>query len=295
MARILLSLDKDVMLYNASGFPAFLAWLEPPCPVWTRIAELPRRPDLLVSLDCSVSARLGEDLRPLLAVTPVVNIDHHQAHPDFDTLYNWVEPERSAAGEMAALLADGLGVPLRGKLAEAVYAALVADTGCFSFDSTTPEAMRLAARLMENGVNASLVRDSLENVWSEGTMRLWGKLLQETRLLEEGRLAVAVACRGLFENGEAAGEDLEGFVEHLRRVRGVRVAFLLKETTENGTAATRISLRSRGGDDVRAVAAQFGGGGHKNAAGATLPLPPARALAAVLPCIRRIWEERPVP
>lgn len=284
-------MDKNVLLYNATGFPEYLSWLRLPSPLFTSLDRLPSPPELVVGLDCGDADRLGPDLRSLLEVVPSVNIDHHPGNSGYGSLYNWVDPAMAATGEMVGLLAEALGVPLSGALGEAVYVALASDTGSFAYGNTTPGSLRLAARLMESGLNLPAARARLDNTWTEPRLRLWGRLMQEARLLEDGRLAVALAGRTLLEETGAGREDLEGFVEQLRRLRGVRVALTLRETEPgaDGRPGSRASLRSSDGDDVRAVAVQFGGGGHKNAAGATLPLEPERALAVMLPYIRHVW------
>lgn len=290
MGWMLRALDRNVLLYNESGFPGYLDWLRLPSPVMTRVDELPCAPSLIVALDSGDAARLGSDIQPLLATVPVVNIDHHPGNPEYGTLANWVDPSIAATGQMVGLLAEALGVPLHGALGEAVYVSLVSDTGSFAFGNTSAECLRLAARLVDAGLDVAAVRARLDNTWSEAKMRLWGLLMKDVRVMEEGRLAVAVVTSGMLEETGAVPGDAEGFVEQMRRVRGVRVSLLLRETEADGRPAVRISLRSGGEDDVRAVAAQFGGGGHRNAAGATLPLTPDRALPVVLPYVRHVWN-----
>jgi phosphoesterase RecJ-like protein len=114
--------------------------------------------------------------------------------------------------------------------------------------------------------------------------------MSETRILEDGKLAAALITRDLLAETGASREDSEGFVEQLRRLTGVRVALLLREDEKDGTVATKASLRSSGKDNVRDAAAQFGGGGHKNAAGATVPLDAEKTLAVMLPYIRFVWN-----
>lgn len=285
-------LDKNVLLYNATGFPEYLGWLHLPSPLFRSLDELPSPPGLVVALDSGDAGRLGPELGALLGRVPSVNIDHHLGNSAYGSLYNWVDPGMSSTGEMVGMVAEALGVPLTGILAESLYVALVSDTGSFAYDSTTPGSLRLAARLTENGLNVPAVRGRLDNSWSEPKLRLWGRLMQEARLVEDGRLAVVLVSRALLDELGAVREDCEGFVEQLRRVRGVRVAAILREVEPeaDGHACTRVSLRSTGADDVRAVAAQFGGGGHKNAAGATLPLDMKRALTVMLPYIRHVWS-----
>ena len=130
----------------------------------------------------------------------------------------------------------------------------------------------------------------MENNWSETRLRLWGRLMQEALLLEEGRLAAALVTLDTLRECNATRDDIEGFVEQLRRLRGVRVALVLREEEKDGKVRTKASLRSSGKDNVRDVAAQFGGGGHRNAAGATLPLDAQKALTVMQPYIRFVWN-----
>jgi phosphoesterase RecJ-like protein len=114
--------------------------------------------------------------------------------------------------------------------------------------------------------------------------------MAETRLLEGGRLAAAFVTRAALAETGSRREDAEGFVEQLRRLAGVRVALLLREEEKDGKVFTKASLRSSGNDSVRDVAAQFGGGGHKNAAGATIAMDAGKTLDALLPHICSIWN-----
>ena len=284
------TLGKEVLLHNETGFPDYLSWLRLPSPVLRDISELPGKPGLVVALDSGDAARLGEGIQNLLGEVPVVNIDHHPGNPEYGSAANWVDPAMSATGEMIGHLAEALELPLEGALAEAVYVALVSDTGSFAYGNTRPSTLRMAARLLEGGLDIAGVRARLDNNWSEGKLRLGGRLLSEARILDGGKLGVTLITRAILDEYGALKEDAEGFVEQLRRIKDVRVALLLREVEKDGKSMTRISLRSSGADDVRKVAAQFGGGGHRNAAGATVDLPPEKALIAVQPYIRHVWN-----
>lgn len=284
-------MDKNVLLYNSTGFPDYLSWLRLPGPVITKVEDLPCPPALIVALDCGDAARLGDDLQPLLATTPVINIDHHLGNPEFGSAANWVDPTMSATGEMVGHVVEAMHLPLHGALGEALYVALVSDTGSFGYGNTTPECMRLASRLLDSGLNVADVRSKLDNTWSESRMRLWGLLMRDARITENGKLGSVIITKDMLEKMGASKDDTEGFVEQMRRVKGVRVSLLLREVESNGKPATKISLRSSGPDDVRAVAVQFGGGGHKNAAGATLDLEPEKAINVVLPYVRHVWNK----
>ncbi len=283
MAWALMDLNRDVMIYNPDGIPSFLSFLKIPCPLLTDLDRLPGNLQLAVVLDCGNRRRAGEAVQPLLDRIPTICIDHHLANPGFGSAGNWVDPEMSSSGEMAAMIVRELHVPLRNNLAEALYVAISTDTGNFSYGNTTPGALEIASELVANGLSIAIMREKLENNWSETKMRLWGRLMQEVRILDNGSLAAVLVTQSLLTEYNATREDTEGFVEHLRRLQGVRLALLLREEEKNGILQTRASMRSSGQDNVRDVAAHFGGGGHRNAAGATLPLNAEKAFAAMYP------------
>ena len=284
------SMGKDVCVFNEDGVPGFLSFLRAPSPVVSDVDALPWEPDLIAVLDCGDRARVGEKLQPLMDRIPTLDIDHHLANPLFGSAGNWAVPSASATGELVGLIVQELGVTMQGPLAEALYVALASDTGNFSYGNTTPLALRLTAQLREQGLDIAALREKLENNWSEAKLRLWGRLMSETLILEEGRLAAAFVTRAVLAETGCSREDAEGFVEQLRRLSSVRVAILLREDEKDGSVFTKASLRSSGDDSVRDAAAQFGGGGHKNAAGATIAMEAEQVLEALLPHIRAIWN-----
>lgn len=297
MALVLQALGKECILFNPSGQPEYLSWLALPCPLYTKVADIPwlqhgQGPDLLVSLDCGDAPRLGEEIQALFSSgLPVVVLDHHLANPGFGQ-HNWIDPTMAATGLMVGLVAEAAHVPLTGLLGQALYVALVSDTGSFAYGNTTAESMHMAARLLEQGLDLASVRAQLDNRWTQQKFQLWGRLMQDVQIFDHGQIAVGSVSDETLNACHAQREDIEGFVEQLRRLHGSRVALLLRQAEKPGSAPTspktKISLRSTGADSVRDVAAHFGGGGHANAAAATLNLSLAEALPAVLAVIRQL-------
>lgn len=285
LGYLLRSLGKDFALYNATGVPEHLAWLSLPAPVHTRISALPFKPKLFVALDSGDIWRLGDELAEKLHHYPSINVDHHLGNPEYGSLANWIDPGMASTGQMVATLADICEVPLRGGLAQGIYLSLVGDTGSFSHGNTTAAVHYLAARLLEGGLDAAGLRNQLDNQWTCAKTRLWGHLMQNLHLEDNGRIGVAIVSRDLLREHKASKEDLEGFVEQLRRIKGVRIGLLIRE---DAPKRCKISLRSSGDDDVRAVAARYEGGGHKNAAGATLNKSLDSILELLLPALREI-------
>lgn len=288
MGHMLQSMGKAFALYNATGFPEQFSWVPLPGRVWQTLHQLPFKPKVVVALDCGDAWRLGNDLSEALPRFKSINIDHHLGTPAYGTLDNWIDPGMAAAGQMVAHLADAAGIPLRGDLAQCLYLSLVADTGSFTHGNTTAAVFSLASRLVAEGLDAAALRDRMDKQWTLPKARLWGSMLQKMRLEKDG--AVCLCTVTLDEIGAcgASKDDLEGFVEQMRRLRGVRVAMLLRE---DHPRRCKVSLRSSGSDDVRAVATRFGGGGHINAAGATLAMSLPLALEACLSGLDHLLAE----
>ncbi len=270
MVYLLRQLGKKVCLFNSSGIPNFLSWVDLPVRCVTSVQDLPFEPELAVVLDCGDLWRVGKEFADNLQSIPSINIDHHVGNPHFGTVDNWVEPKMAATGQMVAYIAKEAGIPLEGALAEYIYLALIGDTGSFSFGNTTAEVFELAAELFRNGLDAVALREKMEKQWTQEKMHLWGHLFSKVEVLLDGK---AVFCRVNAEELARYGttkEDLEGFVDFMRRLRGGRIACLMRE---EHSQACKISLRSSGDDNVQLIAAQFSGGGHKNASGALVDMP----------------------
>lgn len=261
MAHLLAALGKEICLYNATPLPSQYDWLELPCPMHSTLAGAEF--NWIVVLDCGAPQRVGDELSRVMGSRPVVNIDHHLGNPMFGQL-NWVDEKYPAVGAMIADLADELDVPLTGPLAEAIYLGITTDTGFFTFDNTTPEVMELAARLIRLGMSPGAVNAKIRNQWAVNRFKLWGESFATTELFYGGQVAVVQVTQGMFERTGTTAADCEEIVNFLRRLRGTRAAMILREEPDG---SYKFSLRSSGSDNVQGVAALYGGGGHRNAAG----------------------------
>jgi phosphoesterase RecJ-like protein len=296
LGHICAALGKEARYYCQTEIPDNVRWLALPAPVARGFAELEGWiPDLLVLVDCASTRRAGAETEKFFADkrppgwehTKSLCIDHHFDNPRFADI-NYVE-EAGATAELIAALAKALDLPLKGDLGEAIYLGIMADTGNFTYSSTSPGLMRLAAEIVENGLNVPEFTQKRDNTWSLNKMHLWGELMQGLHSFADGRIVSVVISRGMMDRHNCRASDLEGFVAFLRQLRGVEVSLLLREKMNGGT---KMSLRSTGGThsvDVQAVAAYFGGGGHKSAAGAEPDIPilqaEARVLEVLLPAV----------
>jgi bifunctional oligoribonuclease and PAP phosphatase NrnA len=228
----------------------------------------------LLALDCGNERRLGPDHEQLRAgFAQVIDVDHHHDNSRFGDV-NYVDGHASSTAEILARIFDGLGVELSPQVAESLYVGLVTDTGRFQYRTTSPAALRLAARLVESGADVHKVFELVFETVPMGKMLLLGRVLAHAQPFADGRVLISYVTRedlALVEGDEAT---TEGLIDHLRAVQGVQVAALIREQVplENGTVGpNRVSLRSRGTIDVSLIARKSNGGGHKQAAGFSHP------------------------
>lgn len=202
-------------------------------------------------------------------------LDHHL------TQENWADEklvvtQAAAAAEIAAELLDAWQVPIDLPIAGALFLAVASDTGWFQFSNTRPYTMRLAARLMEIGVNTDKMYQLLYQNERAERVALQTRAQQSLQLLLDGRLAVMSVSRQDFEVTRADVGDTENLINVPLQIRAVEISMLLTEPKEPGPI--RVSLRSKGQIDVARFAETFGGGGHARASGLKLegPLDAAR-------------------
>ena len=224
----------------------------------------------LLALDCATMRRLGRGHRGVIeAVATVVDIDHHYDNTRFGAV-NLIDGSASSTAEILLDVLEALGVELTPDIAQSLYVALVTDTGRFQQRTTGPNALRMAARLVDAGVDIQLVYRRVFETVPLRKLRLLGRVIDHLVLSEDGRVAISYVTRADFTELGAAESDTEGLVDHLRAMAGVEVAGLIREPPfgDDGVAPpNRVSLRSRGAIDVSAIARKSGGGGHKQAAG----------------------------
>jgi phosphoesterase RecJ-like protein len=258
---------RDVVLYQDGDdpFPRELAFLG-----LERIARrLP--PDAaqrtLIALDCGSALRIDRAGEVVTRFARVVNVDHHHDNTLFGD-FNLVDAEASCTAEIVAELLDEAGIPLAEGTPLALYVGLVTDTGRFQYANTTPRAHRLAARLLEAGVQPAHVFATLFESLPLARQRLLGLALGRAQLAGAGRLAITWVTRDDFELTGASDSDSDGVVDALRAIEGVELAALVREPRDRTGPSRKVSLRSRaGGLDCSAIARERGGGGHAGAAG----------------------------
>lgn len=231
--------------------------------------------DTLVSVDVASPGMLPEAFSHLLGSIEL-RIDHHGSTTSFTDL-ELVEPDSASCAEIVWELLKGMGVTPDCPLAEAVYVGTSTDTGCFRYSNTTAHSFETAAACAEAGAGIFELNQTLFETNTLGRLRIQGWMVEHIRLLREGTLAVCAIPRSVERELGVTEDDMDNISSFPRTLEGVKMAATLRET-EDGA---KLSVRAVPGWDAARVAARFGGGGHKGAAGATLKLPLPQAAQAV--------------
>ena len=226
----------------------------------------------VVFLDCGNIDRMPVDFLRAQGLH-ILNIDHHHDNTRFGTV-NLVDPAASCTAEIVWRLAKDLGAELTPGIADAMYVGLVTDTGRFSYENTSPESHRMAAELMEAGVNPHHVYRRLFEDLPLRRLQLLQRALASVRREDDGAITLANLTRRDYEETDALETDSEGIVDHMRTVEGTAVAVLVRELLAADRHGLRkVSLRATDGRvDVSRIARALGGGGHPQAAGFTTEL-----------------------
>jgi phosphoesterase RecJ-like protein len=229
----------------------------------TKPDDFPPEPDVMVTFDCGSLSRLGSLEAAARAAHELVVLDHHVSNTRYGTI-NVIDPSAAASGVLVRRLVRELGLELNDPSAVSLYAALVCDTGRFQYDTTTPGVFDLARELVEFDVPISRLSRQLFEEHRFAYLQLLSEALS-TAELDVGRHFVWTAVtRPMLERHGVTLDEVEGLIDILRRTTEAEVTCVLKEEP-NGNI--RVSLRSLGDVDVRRIAEQHGGGGHRFAAG----------------------------
>jgi phosphoesterase RecJ-like protein len=267
MHQLLTQLGKDsVMFLGAKEFPLPIEYRflpleevfhEPPADMADRT---------VVFLDCGNIDRMPVDFLTA-GGNDIINIDHHHDNTRFGD-FNLVDIGASCTAEIVYDLAVGFGATITKEMASALYVGLITDTGKFMYENTSAHTHRIAADLIEAGVDIDdTYRRLYEHVPIE-KLRLVARALEGIQMHCDGRLVISSITAADYTATGAGEEMTEGVIDHLRSIDGTKVAAVVRDLGNRGRAARKVSLRSSEGDvDVSAIARKNGGGGHKRAAG----------------------------
>jgi bifunctional oligoribonuclease and PAP phosphatase NrnA len=222
--------------------------------------------DAAIIMECGDLGRTGvKGLDRFL----VINIDHHPGNTAYGSL-NWFDASAAACGEMVFELVRALGVPLTPDIATHIYLAILTDTGSFHYSNISPRTFDICRKCLEAGVDPLAVARNVYDSNNMGRLKLFGAVLSAMQIDQTGRIAIVYLDHEMAREAGGTYEDTEGLINLPLTVKEIQAVVFFKQDQGD---QYRVSMRSKSEIDIAAVAKQFGGGGHKNAAGCTVSGP----------------------
>ena len=297
LARWLAAHGKHARILNDAVVPTQFLFMTGEVAIESWESELAERrfaeSDALIVLDTSNRQRVGRIAQTLeRAIIPIAVVDHHATHTRGFGRVNVIEPEAAATGEILFELFREWGQPIDAAIAEALYVAVMTDTGSFRYSNTDPHVHRMAAELLAHGLDPQRIHAQVHAHASAGRMRFFGEVLAALEMECDGRLVVLSARPEQFQRHGLVGADTDGHVDMPRTIAGVEAVVLFSEA-EPGK--TKVSLRSTGRVTVDGLASRHGGGGHVHAAGILMRSGIDETRGRILPELARLVEQTIVP
>lgn len=227
--------------------------------------------DALVVLDADGFDRLEKLAGFLPGDLPILNIDHHPSNHNFGTV-NWSDTKMSSVGEMLYYLIKASPVRLDKNIALNLYVSLITDTGYFRFATTTPSAHRMASDLLKYEIDLPYVYKNIYQNQTPADLALRCESTRRIKIHPQGKIASTELTRGMYRKYRTEPHDTQQYLDILKSIKGVKIAFLFRET-KNKSEGIKVSIRSEPPVNAYELAKVFGGGGHYRAAGCTIYKP----------------------
>ena len=278
---------KKVAAFNQGKMPNKYRFLDPKGIIQEATEPLPYFvPDAAFVVECPSLRRIGCVQKLLRPETVIVNIDHHPRNEKFGQV-NWLDSKASAVGEMIYDFLAAARFKITPAVAEALYTAILTDTGRFRYSSTHPRTLEICSHLMKLGANPQKITEEVYYRISPSDLRLVARVLEGMEFHHGNQICFLSIDNRILEETGARFEDTEGIVDYSLFLREVQVGALFKELTPG---KTKVSLRSQNGIDISPIAKSFGGGGHPNASGCALSLSLAEAKRTVLEKVSELLQ-----
>ena len=267
LTQYLVERGKKAVAFNRDGVPYNFQHLPGAANVLTSVADIPDQVDLFVILDCSSLRRVEPKIQLDRAQTKVLVFDHHSTLDSnaIDVLVHDVNA--SAVGEILYRFIQMSGAPLTREVAECLFVAIHTDTGSFRYSNTSPASLSAVGELVRAGVDVWGVCSATYENHPASRILLLSEVLDTLKISDCGRFAFLTVTFSMYKRTGTGPEMLDGFINFARSIQGVEVAAQVRQVDKG---RFKVSLRSRGTVNVAELAARFGGGGHKNAAGCAI-------------------------
>jgi len=289
LQRLLRAYGKEAFAtadLNALGKPGFLEGVEDLLP----LKKLKRQKfDLMIAVDCGAPVRMPPEVRPFAEKLPAVCIDHHVTNDGQYGLARIMDPDASATGELVWRFAKWMEWSLDRATAEALWVAIVTDTGRFAYDSTSASTLRAAGDLLKHGVRTNLINDILYGQFSRKAIELKRIAWRSLHVWKNRKVAEVSLSRADFREVRGTKADAEDVIDIPRSVAKNEIALFFYEIPDR-TKETRCSIRTRGEWDATALATKFAGGGHVRAAGCTIKAPISKAKRLMRAAVKELLK-----
>jgi phosphoesterase RecJ-like protein len=286
LALSLQALGKNVQVTNADGLSPLFEFLPGSKNLTATLPTPPEEDRLIISVDCADQKRHGAAFDQWKRV-PDVSIDHHVSNPGYAKI-NLIDAASPATAQVLYDIITELKWPLNAEVAANLYVGLMTDTGNFRYRQTTARTFEVAGKLVEAGADPTDLAQSCYQSFRPERLLLMKEVFTGIHFANKERVAWFFLTPEMYARSGAIPDETEGLIEYLQSVKTVEVAFLL-ETLPDGL--TRGSMRSRGQIDVQKICQEFGGGGHRLAAGLRSKLNPAELEAKLLELIAKKLPE----
>ncbi|HYG21909.1 MAG TPA: bifunctional oligoribonuclease/PAP phosphatase NrnA [Verrucomicrobiae bacterium] len=285
LALALRAEGKKVTVWNEDTLPDKLAFLDP-----DHLFQQPKpgqKFDCVIATDCASFERLGKVGECVQDRRLSINIDHHASNTRYADL-NWVSPREPSTGELIYRLLKCAKWPITKQISDCLFTAVSTDTGSFQYPSTRPGTFHVGAELVTRGANLAKICDEVYQSYPLSRARLLKHVYSNFKLTHDNQVAYFWLKKSDYARTGAGSDDSEGLIDHIRAIEPVVVACVFEELEPE---LTRISLRSKNEKiNVNEIAALFGGGGHKAAAGARIPGKPLAVQRRVIAAIRKALD-----
>lgn len=265
-------IGKEVTLYNKDGVPEILDFLPHSENIINSLSSVNAPFDIALAVDCTATSRAGkefEDYAKSENCKNVVIIDHHQTTGS-DADLHLLDVNASSTGIIIYRILKSLNVELDKLISENIYTTIVSDTGSFSYSNTNSETLRIAAELVDVGVQPSEISQALYENEPLRKLELFKLVMPTLEITEDKTIASIYVDKKMFSDTGTTRQDTEGMVNIPRSIKGVDAAILFRQEGQESEPEWKVSLRSKGKVNVANVAESFGGGGHARAAGCSL-------------------------
>lgn len=290
LSRMLRAVGKEAFAtadINALGRLDFLEGVSEIIPL--RKLRRQRRFDLFIAVDNSSFSRMPNEVESAAKSLPCICIDHHKTNDGTFGDVQIVDPDASSAGELVWRFAKWMEWKFDQAVAEALWVAMITDSGRFQYDCTSPNTLRAAGDLLKCGVRTAYINDIVYGTFSRKAIELKRLAWRSLHVWKNRRVAEVTISRDDFRAVRGTKADVEDVIEIPRSVARNEVALFFYQIPDR-TRETRCSIRTRGDWDATVIAAKFGGGGHARAAGCTIKTSMGAAKRMVRAAVREMFK-----